>query len=92
MNLAEVNGLGLDPFVARLGGVFEHSPWVAREAWKRRPFASVDALFGCMREIVQAAAEEKRLALIRAHPELAGREASQGALAAESSIAATWSR
>jgi OHCU decarboxylase len=85
MNLPEVNGLGLEQFVARFGGVFEHSPWVAQTAWKRRPFASVDELFRSMSEAVQKATEEQRLILIRAHPELAGREATQGALAADSS-------
>ena len=33
MNLRELNGLGRAEFVARLGGVFEHSPWVAERAW-----------------------------------------------------------
>jgi OHCU decarboxylase len=85
MNLTEANGLGLEQFVARFGGVFEHSPWVAQEAWKRRPFGSVDDLFRSMSESVQDAPEEKQLALIRAHPELAGREAVKRALAADSS-------
>jgi OHCU decarboxylase len=85
MNLREVNGLGRDQFVARFGGVFELSPWVAQAAWKRRPFGSVDDLFRSMSQTVQDAAEEQQLNLIRAHPELAGREAAQGALAADSS-------
>jgi len=85
MNLAEANALSLDQFEARLGGVFENSPWVAREAWKRRPFDSVDALFGGMSGAVRDAAEELRLSLIRAHPELAGREAAKGGLTADSS-------
>jgi OHCU decarboxylase len=53
-------------------GVFEHSPWVAERAWRKQPFASVDALHGEMMTVVRAASREEQLALIRAHPELAG--------------------
>ena len=53
-------------------GVFEHSPWVAERAWRKQPFASVDALHGEMMAVVRAASREEQLALIRAHPELAG--------------------
>jgi 2-oxo-4-hydroxy-4-carboxy-5-ureidoimidazoline decarboxylase len=81
----EANGLDREAFVARFGGVFEHSPWVAERAWLRRPFASVDALHGAMMAAVHEAAREEQLALVRAHPELAGREATEGALTADSS-------
>ncbi len=84
MDLAEVNALGLEQFAARFGGVFENSPWVAREAWQRRPFDSLDALLRCMSEAVRDAPEDQRLSLIRAHPELAGREAARGALTVDS--------
>jgi OHCU decarboxylase len=84
MDLAEANALSLEHFEARLGGVFENSPWVAREAWKRRPFDSLDALFRGMSDAVRDATEEEKLSLIRAHPELAGREASRGALTVDS--------
>jgi OHCU decarboxylase len=67
-------------FVARYGGVFERSPWVARAAWPRAPFAGVDELHQAMVEAVRAAPREDQLALIRAHPELAGREAAAGEL------------
>jgi len=53
-------------------GVFEHSPWVAERAWRKQPFASVDALHGEMMAVVWAASRQEQLALIRAHPELAG--------------------
>jgi OHCU decarboxylase len=69
-----------EAFVARYGGVFERSPWVARAAWPRAPFAGVDELHGAMVEAVRAAPREQQLALIRAHPELAGREAAAGEL------------
>jgi OHCU decarboxylase len=72
-------------FVARFGGVFEHSPWVAERAWEKRPFASVDALHQAMAEAVLQAGKEEQVALVRAHPELSGREANEGTLTAESS-------
>lgn len=84
MTLAEVNGFALSEFVQRLGGVFEHSPWVAERAWAARPFASLDALHAAMQRAVRDAGRDAQLALIRAHPELAGREASAGTLTADS--------
>jgi OHCU decarboxylase len=72
-------------FVARFGGVFEHSPWVAERAWEARPFASADALHGEMMRVVSKASAAERLALVRAHPELAGREAVEGSLTLDSS-------
>ena len=84
MRLEEVNALGESEFVARLGGVFEHSPWVAQRAWSARPFASLDALHKSMMQMVTTAGRDEQLALLRAHPELAGREASEGTLTADS--------
>lgn len=66
-----------------LGAVFEHSPWVAERAWKKRPFSSVNDLHAAMVEAVSQAKPEEKLALVRAHPELAGAEAK--ALTADSS-------
>jgi len=84
MTLDEVNGLPRARFVERFGGVFEHSPWIAEAVWPLRPFASVDALFRAMQAAVDAASDDKKLALLRAHPELAGREASAGTLTVHS--------
>lgn len=72
--LAEVNALDQARFVALLGSVFEHSPWVAERSWKRRPFASVDRLFAAMQAEVAKAGAAAQLELIRAHPELAGKQ------------------
>jgi len=58
--------------------VFERSPWVAERAWRRGPFASKDALHAAMMQAVREATREEQLALIRAHPELAGAEAVEG--------------
>jgi OHCU decarboxylase len=82
--LATLNGLDRAGFTRLLGEVFEHSPWVAERAWSRRPFASIDALHAAMRATVRAAGDEEQLALLRAHPELAGREAAEGTLTADS--------
>jgi len=60
-------------FVARLGGVYEHSPWVAERAFASRPFASLDALHEAMQRAVMSASDEEKLALLRAHPELLGK-------------------
>jgi 2-oxo-4-hydroxy-4-carboxy-5-ureidoimidazoline decarboxylase len=70
--------------VARFGGVFEESPWIAREAWKRRPFGSVEDLHAAMVRVVEEAPPGARLDLIRAHPELAGKAAVAGTLTPES--------
>ena len=72
MTLAALNRLTRPQFEAELGGVFEHSPWVASEAYAARPFADLES-------------PEKQPALIRAHPELAGSEAKEGALTPHSS-------
>jgi chitin deacetylase len=72
-------------FIARLGGVFEHSPWIAERAWRERPFGSLDALHAAMLRVVNEAPWDAQLALVRAHPELAGREANAGELTADSS-------
>jgi OHCU decarboxylase len=64
--------------------VFEHSPWIAEQTWKKRPFASAEELNHALRQTVDHAGEEKQLALIRAHPDLVGRLALAGRLTRES--------
>jgi len=85
VELAGLNALGEREFVALLGGVFEHSPWVAQQAYAARPFASLEDLHRAMMTSVRAAGRERQLALVRAHPELAGSEAKEGRLTTESS-------
>jgi 2-oxo-4-hydroxy-4-carboxy-5-ureidoimidazoline decarboxylase len=84
MTLAELNAADRKAFVTRLGGVFEHSPWVAEGAYAARPFASVDALHAAMVDVVERASPAHQLGLIRAHPELAGKAAIRGELTAAS--------
>ncbi len=71
-------------FIERLGGIFEHSPWVPAAVIDQRPFASRADLHRSMCAAVRSAAETQRLELLRAHPELAGKQARQGRLTAES--------
>ncbi len=71
-------------FLAALGGVFEHSPWIAERAFAKRPYADTAALHEAMVNVVRSASSEEQLSLLRAHPELAGREAQAGALTADS--------
>jgi OHCU decarboxylase len=85
VELAELNALGEREFVALLGGVFEHSPWVAQQAFAARPFSSVGGLHEAMMAAVRAAGRQRQLALVRAHPELAGAEAKEGRLTLDSS-------
>jgi 2-oxo-4-hydroxy-4-carboxy-5-ureidoimidazoline decarboxylase len=57
----------------RFGAVFESAPWVAERAWATRPFGSVDALYEAMVDVVERSPFDVRMALIRAHPDLATR-------------------
>jgi 2-oxo-4-hydroxy-4-carboxy-5-ureidoimidazoline decarboxylase len=71
IDLESLNTLGADAFTAILGGIFEHSSWIARAAWSGRPFASVPALHATMVSVVTNSGPERQIALLRAHPELA---------------------
>ena len=82
--LTNVNALDEDAFVALLGGIFEHSPWVARRAYGRRPFDSRETLHVAMVDVVEHATRSEQLALLSAHPELGGNEARAGTLTAAS--------
>jgi 2-oxo-4-hydroxy-4-carboxy-5-ureidoimidazoline decarboxylase len=84
MTLTQINALDQDRFVALLGGIFEHSPWVAQRVAGARPFPSVDALHRAMVAEVEHASADERLALLRAHPELAGRAAVRDELTPDS--------
>lgn len=79
--LDHLNRCPRDEFVALVGPAFEQSPWIADAAFARRPFASRAELHAALCDVVRAADRERRLALIRAHPDLVGR----AVLTAESS-------
>ena len=82
--LAQLNSCSADVFAGALAGIYEHSPWIAQRAARSRPFNSVAALKLALRAAVVAAAIDEQLALIRAHPELAGKAALAGQLTPES--------
>lgn len=72
-------------FVARFGGVFEHSPWVAEGAWDAGNLSDdAEGLHAAMVAVLRAADHERKLALLNAHPDLAGRLALRGELTADS--------
>jgi 2-oxo-4-hydroxy-4-carboxy-5-ureidoimidazoline decarboxylase len=76
--LSELNSCSKDDFVADLANIFEHSPWIAR------PYPGVKALFEAMKAAVEFAPSELRLALIKAHPDLANKTQRAAGLTAES--------
>jgi 2-oxo-4-hydroxy-4-carboxy-5-ureidoimidazoline decarboxylase len=84
MKLSRLNQMRADEFVAAVATVFEHSPWVAEGAYAARPFASVAQLHSAMVEVVRKATRGEQVALLRAHPELAGKEAQQGIMTPDS--------
>ncbi len=84
LTLEQINAASPGEFVALLDGTYEHSPWVAEGAAAKRPFATLAALKHALAKSVRDAGRERQLALIRAHPELAGRAAVAKQLTAES--------
>lgn len=78
--LATVSRLDRAGFARVLNGVFEHTPWVVEALWDKRPFTCFDELSAAAAAVVQGASLEDQLALVRAHPPLAGRELAEGAL------------
>jgi 2-oxo-4-hydroxy-4-carboxy-5-ureidoimidazoline decarboxylase len=85
LTMAQVDAMDRASFVAAFGGVFEHSPWVAEHAYDRRPFSSLSGLHEAMADVVRHAPADHRMALIQAHPDLAGKAARAGALTEDSS-------
>ena len=84
ISLAELNHADRSAFVARVGGIFEHSPWIAEQAWDARPFKDVAALHAGMVRAMRAAPHLQQLALLRAHQELAGKAMVSNTLTADS--------
>ncbi len=84
LTLAQLNGASPADAAAMLDGLYEHSPWIAQRALARRPFATLAQLKRAMVEVLQEAGRDAQLALIRAHPELAGKAMVSRSLTAES--------
>src|SRR6266571_2236850 len=83
--ISDLNAGSKDDFVAALANIFEYSPWIAEHAASARPFAGVHQLFNAMKAAVDRAPLELRLALIKAHPDLANKTQRAAGLTAESS-------
>ncbi len=84
LTLDQLNHADQAGFTALLEGVYEHSPWIAEQAWAQRPFRSLPHLKYALAQVVRQAPTEAQLGLIRAHPELAGKAAVAGQLTLES--------
>jgi 2-oxo-4-hydroxy-4-carboxy-5-ureidoimidazoline decarboxylase len=85
-SLDELNRMDEPAFVAAIGDVFEHAPWVALIAHGARPFPSLNELYETMVAAVRGAGDERQIALIRGHPDLAGTAAREDTLTADSKI------
>src|SRR5215218_12681 len=85
LTLERLNGASHKDFVALLAGTYERSPWVVERAWPRGPHRTLAHLKRTLFEIVSEAEADEQLALLRAHPELAGKAMAAGTLTAESS-------
>jgi 2-oxo-4-hydroxy-4-carboxy-5-ureidoimidazoline decarboxylase len=83
-NMAAINAMDRPAFVEKFGGIFEKSPWVAEQAWDKKPFASVDDIHAAMVAVVKCAPLSGQLKLLQNHPDLAGKEAQAGAMTASS--------
>ena len=87
LTLEQLNAADQPAFTALLDGTYEHSPWIAQSAWLLRPpagFATLAALKRAMVQVVRDCGVDRQLALIRAHPELAGKAMVSKSLTAES--------
>lgn len=78
VSLEQINTAGKAGFLAALGDIFELAPWVAEQAFARRPFPTIASLYDAMIEAVQRAPHEQRMAFIKGHPDLAGKAARSG--------------
>ena len=80
LSIGDLNRMTVPDFTARFGDVAEHSPWVAERAAAARPFADQEAVVAAFAAALRGAARDEQLAVLRAHPDLAGRAAVIGAL------------
>lgn len=80
IHLEYLNQASPEDFTYALAEIYEHSSWIPKEALKNRPFKDVEDLHQTMMNIVKQADVDKKLTLLRAHPQLAGKEAKAGTL------------
>ena len=86
LTLQQLNAADAAQATALLDGLYEHSPWIAAAALAERPFRSLAHLKHAMAQVLASASVQAQIALIRAHPELAGKAMVARSLTAESSI------
>ena len=84
ITLDQINAVNQTEFTKLLDGTYEHSPWIAEQAWAQRPFNSLAHLKLALVNVVRASGRDAQLGLIRAHPELAGKAMLTNTLTAES--------
>ena len=84
LTLDQLNQASPDEAALLLDGLYEHSPWIAGEALAKRPFKSLASLKYAMVQVLEAAGRDKQIALVRAHPELAGKAMVSNSLTTES--------
>jgi len=84
VSLEKLNAAAAKEFVSALAGIYEQSPWVAEVAAASRPFATLATLHEFMSSAVLAANDTRKLALLNAHPDLAGKAARDGTLTVDS--------
>ena len=84
LTLDRLNAASPAEALASLDGLYEHSPWIVERALAARPFASLAQFKHALAAVVAGAGRDAQLALVRAHPELAGKAALAGTLTAES--------
>jgi OHCU decarboxylase len=82
--ISAVDAMDRAAFISVLGSVVEQSPWVAEQAWERRPFQTRERLQLAFETVIRTAPVQRRLEVLNAHPELAGREVADGELSAAS--------
>jgi 2-oxo-4-hydroxy-4-carboxy-5-ureidoimidazoline decarboxylase len=84
ISLTSLNAADEAGFLTALGDAYEHAPWVVQTVARQRPFAMIAALHAAMMAAVRAAPADQQLALIKGHPDLAGKAARAGAMTADS--------
>ena len=84
VELSAVNAMSAETFVRYFQDIAEHSPWVAEAAAELRPFVDIASMVAGFEAAVRSVSRDRQLALIRAHPDLAGKAARAGDVADES--------
>ncbi|WP_407714005.1 2-oxo-4-hydroxy-4-carboxy-5-ureidoimidazoline decarboxylase [Comamonas testosteroni] len=84
LTLEQLNAADAATATGLLDGLYEHSPWIAAKALEQRPFKSMAHIKHAMAKVLAESSEQAQLDLIRAHPELAGKQMETNTLTAES--------